>query len=256
MLTVIGNMNKTLLEIVLQLIIIYPLIFIFLRNRKTESLKVIAVFSIYFIVYSFLLQLNLVFDGLSLFNGKWNWSGKIYSIMGSLLFLILYRKFELKDYFLTFKQKRIFPQNGILIVSSILIFQVVFTIAGTLFFDSLKEWDSETILFQLTMPGIDEEIAFRGIMLGLLFKVLKSNIRILGIKLVNPAILITSILFGLVHGFYITDSFEIGFNIFPFFFTMSFGIFWGWMTLRSGSILFALISHNLGNVTNALIRMR
>ena len=249
-------MNKTLLEIVLQLIIIYPLIFIFLRNRKTESLKIIAVFSIFFIVNSLLLQLNLVFDGLSLFNGKWNWSGKIYSIIGSLLFLVLYRKFELKDYFLTFKQKRIFPKNGILIISSILVFQVIFTIAGTLFFDSLKEWDSETILFQLTMPGIEEEIAFRGIMLGLLIKVLKSNIRIFGIELVNPAILITSILFGLVHGFYITDSFEIGFNIFPFFFTMSFGFFWGWMTVRSGSILFALLSHNLGNVTNSLIRMR
>ncbi|HED38631.1 MAG TPA: CPBP family intramembrane metalloprotease [Ignavibacteria bacterium] len=249
-------MNKTLLEIFLQLIIIYPLIFIFLRNRKTESLKVIAVFSIFFIVYSFLLQLNLVFDGLSLFDGKWNWSGKIYSIIGSILFLVLYRKFELKDYFLTFKQKNIFLKNGILIVISILIIQVIFTTTSTLFFDSTTKWNSETILFQLTMPGIDEEIAFRGIMLGLLVKVLRSNIRVLGIKIINPAILITSILFGLVHGFYITDSFEIGFNIFPFFFTMSFGIFWGWMTLRSGSILFALISHNLGNVTNALIRMR
>ena len=76
-------MSKTLLEIVLQLIFIYPLIFIFLKNKNIENLKIIAVFSVFFIVNSFLLQLNLVFDGLSLFNGKWNWSGKIYSIIGS-----------------------------------------------------------------------------------------------------------------------------------------------------------------------------
>jgi len=249
-------MIKTLLEIVLQLIVIYPLIFFFLKNRKIESLKIVVVFSGFFIIYSFLLQINFVVDGLSLFNGKWNWPGKIYAILGSILFLVLYRKFELKDYFLTSKQKSIFPKNGTIIVGSILIFQVISTIAGTLFFGATTEWDLETILFQLTMPSIDEEIAFRGIMLGLLIKVLKSNIRVFGIKLLNPAILITSILFGLVHGFYITDSFEVGFNIFPFFYTMSFGIFWGWMTVRSGSILLAILSHTLGNVTATLVQMR
>lgn len=244
-------MNE-ILETVLWLIIIYPLIFIFLRNRKTESLKVIAVFSIYFIVWCFLLVL-----GLNSWIGEWNWEGKTFAIIGSLLFLVLYRKFELKDYFLTFKQKRIFPKYGILITGFILIlFHIIVMVVLALFFLSPIEWDLETILFQLTMSGIDEGIAFRGIMLGLLIKVLKSNIRISGIKLGNPAILITAILLGLGHGLFITESFEIVFNIIPFFFTMSYGIFWGWVTVRSGSILLSVILHNLGDVAISLTIMR
>jgi membrane protease YdiL (CAAX protease family) len=34
------------------------------------------------------------------------------------------------------------------------------------------------------------------------------------------------------------------------------GLIWGWITIRSGSILLALISHNLGNGMGNIIRMR
>jgi len=41
------------------------------------------------------------------------------------------------------------------------------------YFDSAKEFDWETLIFQLTMPGFDEEIIFRAILLGLLLTSLK-----------------------------------------------------------------------------------
>ncbi|MFD0994257.1 CPBP family intramembrane glutamic endopeptidase, partial [Tenacibaculum geojense] len=118
-------------------------------------------------------------------------------------------------------------------------------------YNTPKEWNTETILFQLTMPGIDEEIAFRGIMLGLLTKILKPSSR----TIFHPAILVTALLFGMAHGLFFNNSYELTFKSFPFFNTLILGIVWAWITMKSGSILLALISHNLGNVTNKLISM-
>ncbi|WP_409014428.1 type II CAAX prenyl endopeptidase Rce1 family protein [Algoriphagus sp. 4150] len=42
----------------------------------------------------------------------------------------------------------------------------------------------------------------------------------------------------------------------PFFWSFLYGLIWGWITIKSGSILLALISHNLSNGIGNLIRMR
>ena len=120
-----------------------------------------------------------------------------------------------------------------------------------LIYNSPKELNAETIIFQLTMPGIDEEIAFRGIMLGLLIKILKPSSK----TFFHPAIIITSLLFGMAHGLFLNESYELTFNSYPFFNTLIHGMIWGFVTIKSGSILLALISHNIGNVANQLVSM-
>ncbi|MBQ5703967.1 MAG: hypothetical protein IIV49_02610, partial [Alistipes sp.] len=49
-----------------------------------------------------------------------------------------------------------------------------------------KEFNLETLLFQLSMPGIDEEIMYRGVLLGLMCSVLRTG----GKAWSNPAIVI------------------------------------------------------------------
>ena len=120
-----------------------------------------------------------------------------------------------------------------------------------MFFAPTKLLNLETLFYQFSMPGMGEEIAYRGIMLGLLTKILKSKNLIL-----NSSVWVTAILFGLAHGFSLSSEFSITFNIQPFLRTMIYGLIWGWITIRSGSILLALISHNLGNGIGNLIRMR
>lgn len=236
-------MIKILLANLLHLAIIFPIVFFTLKNRKKETFKILLVFCIYFLIRSILLELPLKFRDLSFFNGKWNWSGKILAILSSIFFLLLYKKFSPKDYFLTLKQNPKFTKKGILIITTIL---GILSVLAFLY-NSSKEWDTETILYQLTMPGIDEEIAYRGIMLGLLVKVLKSN------KFLHPAILVTALLFGMAHGLSLTHTLEVKFYVFSFLNTTILGIIWAWITLKSRSILLALISHNLGNTTNRLI---
>lgn len=226
---------------------VMPIVFFTLKNTRLETLKILLIFSSFFTARIVLLYLPLEFDILNFVNGKWNWSGKIYAICGSLIFLGVYRKFELKEYYLTLKQDSGFKKKGTLIILIIFLIYCV-----KYYFESPTNWNLETILYQLTMPGIDEEIAYRGIMLGLLTKILRPPFKNL---FFHPAIIVTTLLFGLVHGFQLNDNYELNFKLYPFFNTLLLGFIWGWMTLKSGSILFALISHNLGNVSNKLIRM-
>ena len=71
----------------------------------------------------------------------------------------------------------------------------------------------------------------------------------------HPAIIVTAVLFGMAHGLFLNDSFGLEFEAYSFFNTMIHGIIWAYVTMKSGSILLALISHNIGNVTNQLISM-
>lgn len=238
-------MMNVFIEHVIHLAIVLPVIFSTITNRRSETLKILVVFSLYFLIHSILLYLPIEFAELSFIKGNWNWSGKIFAILGSILFLLLYRKFELKDYFLTFKQNDAFLKNGLFLVLLIFVIKGLFNY----FYLSPAAWNIETILFQATMPGLDEEIAFRGIMLGLLTKILKPA----KVSIFHPAIFVTALLFGMAHGLFLTDSYEISFNSSSFLITTVLGVAWAWITVKSGSILLALISHNLGNITSEII---
>ena len=242
-------MAKVLIEHIIHLIIVLPIILLTLKNRKADTMKILLIFMVFFLVNSILLNLPLEYKELRIINGKWNWTGKIFAIFGSFVFLLLYRKYDLKDYYLTLNQNKPFLKKGILIITIILLVEFVMNFI----YNPPEKWNTETILFQLTMPGIDEEIAYRGIMLGLLTKILNPFFTK---TFFHPAILVTGILFGLAHGLFLTNSFELSFKSSPFFFTMILGIIWSWITIKSGSILLALISHNLGNVSGKLISMR
>lgn len=240
-------MINAFLEHLMHLAIVLPIILFTLINRKSQTIKILSVFSIYFLIHSILLYFPIEFNELSLIKGNWNWTGKFFAISGSILFLLVYRKFELKDYFLILKQNNDFLKYGLLTLLSIFIIKGLFNYI----YLSSTDWNTEAILFQATMPGLDEEIAFRGIMLGLLTKILKPTSK----SIFHPAIYVTALLFGMGHGLFLNDACELTFNISSFLITTVLGIVWAWITIKSGSILLALISHNIGNITSQIISM-
>lgn len=241
-------MIKLLSESFLHLLFIFPIIILTLKNKRSETLKIVFIFTAYFIVNKLTVSLPFIFPEIkfNILNGKWNWSGKFYNIISSILFLLFYRKHPLKDYFLTLKQHPNFLKTGVIIIIFGLLIQTIIS-----FNVSIKLFNIETLLYQFSLPGIAEEIAFRGIMLGLLIKALKNKY-----SWFNPAILITSILFGFAHSLFLTNNYNLVFE--PTHFIRSFihSLFWCWITIKSGSILLALISHNLNNGISNIIRMR
>lgn len=113
-----------------------------------------------------------------------------------------------------------------------------------------KDFNLETLLFQITLPGFDEEIMFRGVLLGLMCSCLRNDVPIWR----NPAILITSVLFGLVHALTVNDG-PISFSISSFIWTGMIGYGLGYMTLKTRSILLAIVAHNLCNFLQNLVAM-
>ena len=113
------------------------------------------------------------------------------------------------------------------------------------------DFNIETLAFNLILPGIDEEIIFRGILLGLLMSILKENV----FSIINPSVLVTSILFGFIHALKLNSHNSIDFDIIYFFQTGLAGYAWGWITVKSKSILFAILSHNFSNFFGTLITM-
>lgn len=243
-------MAKLTIFLIVQFIVIAPLIVVS-SNRSEYKWKYLLLFFLYYFLYSNLLALPNWFPELRIIESAhhWNWSGKIYAITGSLLFYFHFRKLFADHDYITFKQ------NNNSLKPKFLITIIIFVAAiGLAIFSTNKSAErSEYFLFQFTMPGLDEELAFRGIMLGLLSNSLKLKIHIGSINLGNPALIITSALFGLMHSVHIDNNWNFYQNWFEFINMFAVGLLLGWLTIKSGSILMSILTHNLINTLPKII---
>ena len=96
--------------------------------------------------------------------------------MVQLFFIFFFKRFK-ENTFLQIKQEK--PSRKITIIITLIIATCAF-LAGMFAFSKIP-LDMEKLAFQFSMPGIDEEIAYRGIMMGLLFTILKENIKIMNV---------------------------------------------------------------------------
>ena len=241
-------MTKELTTIILQLTIISPILFLCLKKDCKKG-KLIILFYVFFILNSILLRLPGKIESLDFIGGNWNWTGKMFSIFGSIIFYLLFKKFYSGNDFIKVKQEKGSLKSNIITTIIILIVMVVMSI----FMYGKSDVTIETFGFQLTMPGFDEELAYRGIMLGILTTILIDKIKIGKINIGSPAIWITAILFGLIHGLSFNKEWSLHMEWSYFAYTCAYGFVLGWMTLKSRSILMPIISHNLTNFTAYLV---
>lgn len=241
-------MTKLLLESIVEIIAVSPLIY-FWTNKVDFKWKHIVLFVVYYTVYKCLLFLPILIPELKFIKSTWNWSGKTYAIIGSLIIYSIFSKEFINYHYITFKQNR----NSLQAKFKVIIILFIFTLILTLFSFGQSLEKFEYLLFQFTLPGMDEEIAYRGIMLGLLSNTLRPKVYIGSFCIGSPALLITSVLFGLVHSFGIDNDWNFYQNWFEFINAFSIGLILGWMTIKSGSILMSILTHNLINTIPKII---
>ena len=239
-------MTKILIEAILQVLVLIPFAIFFLKEKSKLNFGRIFIFGFCYIVYQIFLvlpKLNSTFDFIK---SSWNWDGKIFGIICGIIFYFIFRNYFRENDFFTFKQnKENFKPALIGAISIVLLATIVWFLLGK------SDFDTETLAFQLTVPGIDVEIMFRGILLGLLATSLQDKILFLG----NPSILITAILFGFMHALTLNKNFAIDFEPIYFLQTGLAGYIWGWITIKSRSILLAISSHNFSNFFGTLSTM-
>jgi len=177
--------------------------------------------------------------------GDLNWQGKGLALI-ALLAIAVHPLFGWQEVGLTLRQK---PGSlrGCLPVAGL--YLAIF-LGLALAFPN-EPASAEDLAFQLTMPGLEEELFYRGLLLFALNQALAGRVRLLGVEWGWGAAL-SSIAFGLAHAFSYGDgswSFE------PLYFALTAGpaMLAVWLRELSGSLLLPLIVHNAGNLIPHLL---
>lgn len=232
------------LESLLHIALILPLLLIFMKERTKENyLRVLSIVVCY-LVYYFALTLRYHFDCFDIIKGNWNWEGKIYGVIWGVAAYFIFRRQFADNNFFTLKQNKQGLKSALRVVAVI----ISISILGGVVKD--RDFNLETLIFQISMPGIDEEIMYRGVLLGLMCSVLRTG----GKAWSNPAIVINGVLFGLVHALSFRDG-AMQFYTMNFVWTGLLGYGFGYITIKTRSILIPMLTHNLYNFLLNLLSM-
>jgi len=231
---------NSFLSTVIAAVLCLPFLF-----QKKKNWNIFFLFSTSVFVINLLLKvgakLNLGFH--------FNWTGKILStafVLGLIYFLK--RRKERFDFGLTLKQKKGSLKPGIIVMTIYCLIETVFVY---LYFGK-ADFNVESHLFQLTLPGISEEIIYRGFYLGLLNQIFPKKMNIFNAQMGYAAIVIT-IMFALSHGLSITTDFQINFYPLNMLIPLIFGFIVIWIRERTESVLIPVIFHNITNELGLLI---
>ena len=176
----------------------------------------------------------------------WNWQGKAMAFVLSLIIASL-AAFGWKRSGLTLKQAAGSLRPAMVALSLYLGFFLALALA----FGS-EPASTETIAFQLTMPGIEEGIFYRGILLLALNEAFRGRIRFFGIGWGWGALL-SSLAFGLGHAF--SYSVTDGFALDPIYLALTAipSLLAVWLRERTGSLVLPILAHNGGNAIPILL---
>ncbi|MEQ8361959.1 MAG: CPBP family intramembrane glutamic endopeptidase [Cyclobacteriaceae bacterium] len=221
-----------------------PIILLF-SEKQTNMGKYAGLLTLYHLAYVALIFLPLAYSYLAIPGGSMNWTGKLLAILFSLVFYWMVRHhFNDHDFIVSPPLK-----GSIKKVTRVGLITIAVMCVLTVVFSKTKPLDIEKLSYQLTMPGLDEEL-WRGILLGLLLIILKDG----KFKMGHPAVWVVTIIFALGHSLYFKD-WELGFALDAFIITGALGFILGWMTIYSRSILLAIVFHNLINFSTNFIEM-
>lgn len=169
----------------------------------------------------------------------WNWQGKILAVLSTLA-IALHPAIGWRRIGLTLAQN----QEGRRTTYVVLLIALAAVTVGALLSNDPPP-TPEDLAFQLTMPGLDEETGYRGLLLLALNEAFKSRKNALGIELGFGA-LFSCALFGMAHGFIFTHG-QFGFDVITVIATGLIGLFLLWLRERTGSLVVPIIAHNCIN---------
>jgi uncharacterized protein len=191
----------------------------------------------YVVLDDFITGLPYAAEVFDLNPAQWNWAGKAYSILLSAA-VIAGLGMSAEATGLVLPRRNI--KAGIIATILLVPLGVVLALA----FDPDPP-SAETLAFQLLMPGLAEELAFRGIAPALLLGLIRG--RSPGQETPWVVVCIAAVPFAAVHGLGYSEG-AFSFELVPALWTFSGGIVYGWLRFSTGSLLFPLLSHNLTNV--------
>ena len=177
--------------------------------------------------------------------GDWNWQGKLLALLGTLAAASL-PGFGWRASGLTLRQA---PGDLRPVLAVAAAYVAVFLALAWVFPN--EPASAETIAFQLTLPGLEEEPFYRGVLLLALGRAFTARKRLLRVDWSWGAIF-SCALFGLAHAFDFSDG---GFHLEPMTMLLTAGpaLIAVWLALRTRSVLIPVLLHNFGNAIMLLV---
>lgn len=221
-----------------------------LRAIKVNAPWLIAAI-LYFLAYlaalmfvGRLIPLEAYFGDLS-----FNWGGKVAGIAVSLLVVAalwaLARKTPAESG-LTLAQ----TPGSLAPASAVLVLLVGISIAAQIALGDGGDVSAERLWFQATMPGLDEELFWRGAFLLMLNEAARGGRLNIGGAPISWGGAAGVLLFGLGHGLAIQNG-EVMFSALAVAVTGAYGFGLLWLRERTGSILIPILAHNLVNFSGS-----
>ena len=175
------------------------------------------------------------------------WFGKVLSLTGTVAMLYFLPRVSFREAGLTMNQN-----SGSL---PPVIITGAFTIVGasvtSYFFTYSPNTSLENLLFQATLPGLDEELFMRGLLLLLFHQAFGRGWSLWGAQ-TGWALCLVVAIFGLLHGVSAENG-ELRISLAAIVSTGFVGFILTWMRERTGSLVAPIVFHNLFNVTQAFV---
>ena len=171
--------------------------------------------------------------------GEWNWQGKLLALIATVA-IAMSPIIDRRRAGFTIHQ----DEGSLRAALPVAVIYCAFFVAIALIFPG-DPASGEDIAFQLTMPGLEEELFYRGILLFALDQAFTGRTRFLGVDWGWGAAL-SCFLFGLAHalgfsdGSFVFDPTTMALTALPAFIAV-------WLRLRTGSLLLPVLLHNFGN---------
>jgi membrane protease YdiL (CAAX protease family) len=171
--------------------------------------------------------------------GRYNWQGKLLALAGTIA-VASTPAFGWRASGLTLRQA---PGSRRFAMVTAAVYGAIFVAIAVLVPDGPVS--TERLAFQATMPGLEEEAFYRGVLLLALNRAFPGRVRFLGAEWGWGAVA-SSALFGLAHAFGVTDG-AVHFDPLVTLLTGAPSLLAAWMVLRTRSVLLPTVLHNFGN---------
>lgn len=178
-------------------------------------------------------------------DSAWNWQGKLVALAATLAIAAL-PAFGWRRVGLTFAQ----APDSLRAALPVLAIYCAFFVAIALALPN-DPATAEDVAFQLTLPGLEEETFYRGLLLFVLGRAFTGRVRFLGVDWGWGAVL-SCLLFGMAHAFGFADG-QFSFDVLTMALTALPSFIAVWLVLRTGSVLLPIVMHNFGNAISMLI---
>lgn len=176
-----------------------------------------------------------------------NWVGKSLSLLCTCAMLAFLPRVSFKDAGVRWDQ----TAGSLRPVGITAAMTVFFATVSSALISPSPNTSAEWLVFQATMPGLDEELFMRGLMLLLFHQAFGKSMTIGGAK-TGWGLWLTTVLFGLLHGVAWVDG-ALQIEAAAIVLTGLTGFVAGWIRERTGSLVGPVLFHNIFNVAQSFV---